>query len=108
MGNKEGNKVLVQLLGGGGVEVLGGGGGKMGGGNQGQVLKYSVVVVAALQATSREMSPDVPRTKRDYNNKKQHTHTHTFQAPNFWNRTCTKTMQLVVVVCFLFLIAKFL
>jgi hypothetical protein len=48
----------------------------MGGGNQGQVLKYSVVVVAALQATSREMSPDVPRTKRDYNNKKQHTHTH--------------------------------
>ncbi len=76
MGNKEGNKVLVQLLGGGGVEGLGGGGGKMGGGNQGQVLKYSVVVVAALQATSREMSPDVPRTKRDYNNKKQHTHTH--------------------------------
>jgi len=49
----------------------------MGGGNQGQVLKYSVVVVAALQATSKEMSPDVPRTKRDYNNKKQHTHTHT-------------------------------
>jgi hypothetical protein len=49
----------------------------MGGGNQGQVLKYSVVVVAALQAASREMSPDVPRTKRDYNNKKTtHTLTH--------------------------------
>jgi hypothetical protein len=49
----------------------------MGGANQGQVLKYSVVVVAALQATSKEMSPDVPRTKRDYNNKKNNTNTYT-------------------------------
>jgi hypothetical protein len=80
----------------------------MGGGNQGQVLKYSVVVVAALQATSKEMSPDVPRTKRDYNNKKQHTHTHIPSSQLLEQNLYQNYAVSSSCCCFLFLIAKFL
>jgi hypothetical protein len=90
-------------------------GGKMGGGNQGQVLKYSVVVVvAALQATSKEMSPDVPRTKRDYNNKKNNTNSYTYTHTHIpSSQLLEQNLYQNYAVsssccCFLFLVAKFL